>query len=201
VLLAGLAVLALLWGGPLVGLSAISFSAHMILHLGIVSLAAPLIALAVGLMPAGPMAGLFGVRSAVAASLFDMVVVWLWHAPALHEAAAQNDGVFVFQQASFLAAGLLVWTTALSGRTIRDRAIGGATLFGTFLHMTMLGVILGVTPRLLYSPSVCTGAFGVSGVEDQWLGGVLMATVGALPYLAGALVLTGLALSDRMGPR
>ena len=195
-LVAGSALLLALWLGPLVPLSAISFSAHMILHLSIVSLAAPLIALGIALSWPDRLPRLFGLGAAIGASLFDMFVVWIWHAPVLHESAATTTAIFVLQQASFLAAGLFVWTSALSGVTRRERAIGSLTLIGTFLHMTMLGVLLGVTPRLLYSPSVCIGAFGVSGLEDQWLGGVLMATVGGLPYLVAALILAGLALSE-----
>ncbi|MEE2951534.1 MAG: cytochrome c oxidase assembly protein [Pseudomonadota bacterium] len=195
-LLLGFALLLALWLGPLVPLSAVSFSAHMILHLSIVSLAAPLIALGIALAWPNRLPPLFGLGAAIGASLFDMFVVWIWHAPVLHESAATTTAIFVLQQLSFLAAGLFVWTSALSGVTRRERAIGSLTLIGTFLHMTMLGVLLGVTPRLLYSPSVCIGAFGVSGLEDQWLGGVLMATVGGLPYLVAALVLAGLALSE-----
>ncbi|WP_084410200.1 cytochrome c oxidase assembly protein [Fulvimarina manganoxydans] len=195
-LLLGFALLLALWLGPLVPLSAVSFSAHMILHLSIVSLAAPLIALGIALAWPNRLPPLFGLGAAIGASLFDMFVVWIWHAPVLHESAATTRAIFVLQQLSFLAAGLFVWTSALSGVTRRERAIGSLTLIGTFLHMTMLGVLLGVTPRLLYSPSVCIGAFGVSGLEDQWLGGVLMATVGGLPYLVAALVLAGLALSE-----
>ena len=41
----GLLCLAGLWLGPLPGLAAQSFSAHMLLHLGVMSLAAPLLAL------------------------------------------------------------------------------------------------------------------------------------------------------------
>ncbi len=84
VLAASLVILLSLWAGPLVPRADVFVSAHMILHLGIVSIAAPLIALAIALMPGVITAGLFGARSAIAASLFDMLVVWLWHAAVLH---------------------------------------------------------------------------------------------------------------------
>ena len=41
-LLAGLCVLAVVWGGPLLAAWRGSFSAHMVAHMGVVAVAAPL---------------------------------------------------------------------------------------------------------------------------------------------------------------
>src|SRR5690554_1638639 len=105
-LLAGLLILAGLWLGPLPAMSRTAFSAHMLLHLGVVVLVAPL--LAMGMVQAGLRLG-SNLRGWVAlAFAMEMLVVWGWHAPALHEAAARHTGVFVVQQLSFLAVGLAV---------------------------------------------------------------------------------------------
>jgi putative membrane protein len=181
-------------------LSRTAFAAHMILHLGVVSLAAPLVGLGIvrlglarALLPAA--AG-----SAIFASLLDLAVVWGWHLPVLHEAASREPLLFAVQQGSFLLAGVAVWVAALSSEE------GGAFLGGllallfTGMHMTMLGVLLLAAPELLYDPSLCLGIFGFERLDDQRLGGVLMASLGGLPYLLGGLLLVARILRPERDP-
>lgn len=185
----GFVLLAALWLGPLPAMSRTAFSAHMLLHLGIVALVAPLLAL--GLVRSGVC--LDGARNirvwAILAFSVEMIVVWGWHAPALHEAAARHVSVFVIQQISFLGAGLAVW---LLGFASRSKAAVGAAVVGfffSFIHMTMLGMLLILAPELIYPADLCLGAFGFEQLEDQRFGGVLMAAWGGLIYMAGGVVL------------
>ncbi len=161
----------------------------MILHLGVTVVAAPLIA--VGLLNLGkPLAGSSRpLLLAVAASLFELIVVWGWHAPAAHEAAAARDPVFVAQQLSFLAAGLGIWTVSFAGASRASAGIGVLAMMFTFMHMAMLGILLSLAPDLIYAPMYCLGAWGFEPLEDQRLGGALMAVFGGLPYLFGGIVL------------
>ena len=188
-LLAGLVLLGALWGGPLPEMSRRAFSPHMILHLGVTVVAAPLIA--IGLLNAGPASA--GPRRplllAIAASMFELVVVWGWHAPAMHDAAAGRDAVFVAQQLSFLAAGLGIWTVSFGGNSRASAGIGVLAMMFTFMHMAMLGILLSLAPDLIYSPLYCLGAWGFDPLEDQRLGGALMAVFGGLPYLFGGIAL------------
>jgi putative membrane protein len=191
----GILLLATLWLGPLPGMARRAFSPHMILHLGVTVAAAPLIAL--GLVRLGreravrhPMA------LALGASLFEMVVVWGWHAPVLHEAAAARFPAFVAQQASFFAAGLLIWAVAFAGNTRAMAGVGVFAMLFTFMHMAMLGLLLSLAPDLLYAPAFCLGAWGFAPLDDQRLGGALMAVFGGLPYLAGGLALTWRMLAE-----
>src|SRR4051794_259583 len=81
-LLAGLLILAALWLGPLPAMSRTAFSAHMLLHLGVVALVAPL--LAMGLVQAGLRLG-SNMRGWLAlAFIMELLVVWGWHAPLSH---------------------------------------------------------------------------------------------------------------------
>lgn len=186
-LLAGLIILAGLWLGPLPAMSRTAFSAHMLLHLGVVALVAPLLAMGLvrtGLRLSGNMRGWM-----MLAFIMEMLVVWGWHAPALHEAAARHVAVFVLQQLSFLLVGLAVW---LAGLAARERGNLLIAMFGfalTLMHMTMLGVLLLMAPKLIYPAELCLGAFGFEQLEDQRFGGVLMAAWGGLVYLAGGIVL------------
>ncbi|ACM02085.1 cytochrome c oxidase assembly protein [Cereibacter sphaeroides] len=183
----GLAALAGLWGGPLPDLARVSFVWHMMLHLGVILGAAPLIAL--GLARLAPLRTAWPVLFAGAASLLELAVVWGWHAPRLHEAAALDPTLFRIQQATFLGAGVLVWLPGLAP----GRAAAGAGLLAmlfSLMHMTMLGVLLTLSPRLLYAPEICGTAFGLAPLDTQRLGGAMMAVAGLGPYLVGAAVFT-----------
>lgn len=177
-------LLAGLWLGPLPDMARRAFSPHMILHLGVMVAAAPLIAL--GLLRLlerqQPDLSLLG---AISASGLEFIVVWGWHAPALHEAAARSSAAFALQQISFLVAGIGIWTICLARRTRRDFATGALAMFFTSMHMTMLGVLLVLAPSLLYAPEFCLGAFGLDSLADQQLGGGLMALFGGGAYAIG----------------
>lgn len=200
-LAAGLALLALLWLGPLPEMSRTAFSAHMILHLGIVAVAAPLLAIGMKRVGFGLNRLRPGLKSAAAASVFDFVMVWAWHAPPLHEAASRDLSVFALQQVSFLAAGLLIWGVAFAGDRREDAGAGAVAMLATFMHMTMLGALLALAPALIYAPDVCIGAFGFERLEDQRFGGTLMAIAGGLPFLAGGLVLVHRLIGEDVRPR
>ena len=116
-----------------------------------------------------------------------MLVVWSWHTPALHLAAALSGPAFALQQLSFLGVGMLVWLPGLANTGRRAAAAGTVALLGSFIHMTMLGVLLALTPGQIYALGICGGAFGLDALTDQRLGGVLMALGGGLGYLSGAL--------------
>jgi len=186
--LAGALVLLFAWAGPLPGLVPQSFAAHMWLHMLVVGVAVPLIA--------AWLAPRLAITSALAlpivVSLLDFVVVWGWHAPALHHASRSLPLVLVAEQASFFAVSLLVWLVALSGRDRGNAAMGGAmALFFTSMHMTLLGALLGLSPRPLYEGhhGGGDGWLGLSPLADQQLGGVVMLAIGGVVYLAGGLVL------------
>ena len=185
--LSALLILAGLWLGPLPAMSRTAFSAHMLLHLGVVALVAPLLAgglVRAGLRLRGHMRGWLTLAFAM-----EMLVVWGWHAPALHEAAARNAGVFVLQQLSFLLVGLGVWCLGLAAQRRADQIAAMLGFALTLMHMTMLGVLLIMAPKLIYPADLCLGAFGFAQLEDQRFGGVLMAAWGGLAYLLGGVVL------------
>ncbi len=184
-----------LWTGPLPRLAAVSFTTHMALHLGLVLMAAPLAVFA--LARAGALGrDRLGVGAALGFSAVEMLVVWSWHAPALHAAAALNDGAFTLQQASFLLAGMLVWLPGVAGRGRAAAAAGTLAMLGSFTHMTMLGVLLALAPGPIYPPGLCGGAFGLDALMDQRLGGVMMALGGGLVYLGAGIFFAARLLRD-----
>ncbi|SDO75866.1 putative membrane protein [Lutimaribacter pacificus] len=171
----GLAMLALIWLSPVAALTTGSIIVHMGVHLTLVALAPALLAPRLPLRP-GP-AGLFAVLAV------EMALVWAWHAPAAHLWARLDRTGFVLEQASFLGAGLLVWAAARSA----GRFGGACVLFGTVMHMTLLGALIGLAPRPLYG-EICAGWFGLGPLQEQQVAGALMAVGGGAIYLAAALV-------------
>lgn len=184
----GLAALGVSWLGPLARLMPGPFSAHMAMHMGVVAVAAPLVALGVAggrLDPALRFPALF---AAVPASLLEFLVVWAWHAPALHHAARHSAIGFALEQGTFLLSGLLVWTSSVGGDS-RDGARAGSgvlALLLTSMHMTLLGALLALPPRPLYLHAGEPGG-ALSPLADQHLGGAIMLLVGGVSYLAGGL--------------
>ncbi len=185
--LAGLAVLVFAWAGPLPGLVPQSFAAHMWLHMLVVGVAVPLIAAV--LAPRLAIAGSLALPIVV--SILDFIVVWGWHAPLLHHASRTEPVCLALEQLSFFAISLLVWLVALAGADRGNAALGGAiALFFTSMHMTLLGALLGLAPRLLYAGHhSLDGWLGLDAMGDQQLGGVIMLAVGGVVYLVGGLVL------------
>jgi putative membrane protein len=185
-ILLGLAVLAALWLGPLMPMSRTAFSPHMLLHLGVVVVASPLIGYGIScyLRPPKTLGEAFSWCFLAAA--FETLAVWGWHIPLLHDAQGRHFALFVLEQASFLAAGLGLWTAAFTARTPQTAAAALLALFFTFSHMSMFGLILTLVPRLIYDPDICRGAFGLDRLADQHFGGMLMAIGGGLPFLFGA---------------
>lgn len=190
---AGLLVLAALWLGPLVRQSHTAFSAHMLLHLGVMLVAAPLLAWAIAARLPSPAAMGEAAQWYLLAAAFETLAVWGWHIPALHDAASRAPLVFALEQVTFLLAGLALWVALLSARTAASAIVAALVAALTFSHMSMFGLLLALVPHLIYDPSFCRGWMGLDGLDDQHLGGGLMAA-GGLVYLATALVLVARAV-------
>lgn len=187
----GLITLAAVWLGPLPQLARHAFFAHMTMHMGVVAVAAPLLALGLAGGRFDPVCRLPRLFAPIPASVLELIVVWAWHAPALHHLARHSTAGLVAEQGTFLLAGLLVWLSAFggtAGRRAGRTAAGIVGLLLTSMHMTLLGALLALTPRPLYGH--VHGAAGLTALEDQHLGGAIMLLVGGISYLLGGLWLT-----------
>ena len=171
----GVTVLALMWLGPLPDLARVSLTAHMLLHVGVTALAPALLRTRLPFR--------LGAPALAAAAFAEFVVVWGWHLPGPHLWASLDAAGFALQQASFLAVGVAVWSAADAA----GRLGGAAILLGTAMHMSLLGVLLTLAPRVLY-PGVCGGGpFGLDPLEDQQVAGLVMAILAPAIYLWGGL--------------
>jgi putative membrane protein len=193
-LLAGAAVLAAAWLGPLPALASHSFAAHMMIHIAVVAVAAPLLAMAMAGSVADPVRVMPRVMAPIPLSMLELVVVWAWHVPALHD-AARHPAVFAVEQVSFVVAGVLLWIAAVGGgadeRRLRAGA-GVAALLFTSMHMTLLGALFALATRPLFAHTAPNA--NSEPLADQELGGVIMLLVGGASYLIGGLGLIAVAL-------
>lgn len=205
-LLLGSVTLAAVWLGPLPELAPRVFSAHMAMHMGVVAVAAPLLALGVAGGRLDPVPRAPRLFAPVPASVLELIVVWAWHAPALHHAARHSTAGLVAEQGMFLASGLLVWLSAFGGSAApggNRTASGVVGLLLTSMHMTLLGALLALSTRPLYAhghsaPSGESGGFtGLTPLADQHLGGAIMLIIGGASYLLGGLWLTAGLLRGR----
>jgi putative membrane protein len=195
----GLATLGFAWMGPLPEWSGTAFFAHMSLHMLVVAVAAPLIALGVAGTAFDPVARAPRLFAPVPASVLELIVVWTWHAPGLHHWARHHAAGMAMEQGMFLVSGLLLWISALGGRPSERRAAAGVIgLLLTSMHMTLLGALLALSPRPLYAHA--QGAAGLTAMEDQHLGGAIMLAVGGIVYFAGGLGLTAHLLKALRAP-
>jgi putative membrane protein len=189
-LAAGILVLALVWGGPVTVVLGHSFTASMTVHMAVVAVAAPLLAwpLAVRFPEPSPLW-----PGPIGASAIEFAVVWGWHLPIPHDAARHMASIALLEQASFLAAGLLLWLACLRRGPHRQGA-GILALLLTSMHMTLLGVLLTLAPRPLFLHAHVPPE---GALADQAIGGVIMLLFGGATYLAGGLVLAARLLNRR----
>jgi len=187
----GLLTLAGAWFGPLPRLAAHAFSAHMVMHMSVVAVAAPLLACGIAGGRLDPVRRAPALFAPIPVSLAELVVVWVWHTPALHHVARHSLGGLVVEQAAFLLTGLVLWLSAFGGDAGQRRnraATGVLALLLTSMHMTVLGVLLALPLRPLYAH--VGGVAGLTPLQDQHLGGVIMLLIGGASYLVGGLWLT-----------
>jgi putative membrane protein len=190
-LIFGLLALAGAWLTDLPQIARQVFWAHMTMHVVVVAVAAPLLALGVAGGKLDPVSKAPKLFAPIPASVVELVVVWAWHAPLLHHAARQSTAGLVAEQGTFLLTGLVLWLSAFGGDSASAssrRAAGIVGLLLTSMHMTLLGALLALAPRPLYHHA--EGASTLTPLDDQHLGGAIMLLVGGISYLAGGLWLT-----------
>ena len=183
----GLAALAIAWSG-FADHFVPPFTAHMIMHMLVVAVAAPLLAFAVVGTRYDFSARVLLLIAPLPASLLEFVAVWGWHAPALHELARGSVAGIALEQASFLAVGFVLWLACIGERG-GGRAAGVFGLLFTSMHMTLLGALLALAPRALYGHAHHSAPETLSAIDDQNLGGVVMLAAGGTAYLLGGLIL------------
>jgi len=175
--------------GPLDELAERSAAWHMVQHMLLIVVVAPLLVLARPLpqwraVLGGRIDGLWrGLhrtsRRPMACALVHAVAIWFWHAPGPYGAALEVPLWHVLEHASFLFSGWLFWWSVLRPGRAGTLAAAGALLF-TVMHTGLLGALLVFAEVPLYSVAQ-------SAVVDQQMAGLLMWVPGGLVYLLVAV--------------
>jgi putative membrane protein len=212
----GWAVLALALLSPLDAWAAHSFAAHMLQHELLMVVAAPLFVLARPL-EAWTWALPLRTRRACAALGRPLAVrrcwraltepagawcahalaLWLWHLPVLFVAALAHEPLHVLQHVSFFASALAFWWAALARPARRPGASAMVLLFTTMLHTGALGALLTFAPTPWYGTADGAGVLGLTALEEQQLGGLVMWLPGSLAYLVAGLAIAHAWLAPR----
>ena len=172
-ILGTLAVVALVLAAHSLG----GVSSHMAIHIGLMNVVAPVIAIALvqRLRPLSSTA--FWSTAAL-----QIGALWFWHLPNVQAAATTHAGALLMH-GSLFAVALLFWTGVLQMRGPgRWQAILGLIVTGKL--SCLLAALLIFSPRLLYASH-----HHAAPVEDQQLAGLLMITACPVSYILGALVI------------
>jgi putative membrane protein len=109
-------------------------------------------------------------------------VMWVWHVPALYDLTLRDGAVHNVEHTAFLAVGLLFWTAALrrvdahSPGLIARAAIVLSGLIGSWL----LAVFIGYAPTVLYAYH---GTATLTALSDQQLAAGVMWVPASLPFV------------------
>jgi len=172
-ILGTLAVVALVLIGHNLG----SLSSHMAMHIALMNVVAP--AVAIGLVKRlRPMSG----AAFWSIATLQIGALWFWHLPAVQAATASSGGALLMH-GSLFAVALLFWTGVLQMRGPgRWQAILGLIITGKL--SCLLAALLIFSPRFLY-----TSHHHAASIEDQQLAGLLMITACPVSYVLAGIVI------------
>ena len=187
-----LVVLFLALNGPLHNLSdSYLFSAHMAQHLLLTLVFPPLLLYGTPAWVVRPLLGprwimavaRVATRPLMAAIIFSAPIV-IWHVPVLYEAALRHHNLHIVQHLVFLSTAVIMWWPVLSPIPELPRAQHLVQLLYLFLlgiPMSVTGALITLSDSVLY-PFYATAprVGGLSPLDDQQIGGLLMWVLGGL---------------------
>ena len=186
------------------------FSMHMLQHMLLTAVAAPLLMLGAPVRPL--LRGLPGVlraaivrplaatawlravlhllRHPLVAALVYVGGLYLWHWPALYDAAVELEALHVLEHAHFFLGALLFWSVVIDPEPFKGTLPYPARIVYLLLagaaQNTLLGGLLSFSTRPFYAHYVESAArHGVDAVTDQRIGGAIMWVPGDAIFLIG----------------
>jgi putative membrane protein len=206
---AGLLTLLVVLSSPVDEISDALFSAHMVQHLTLILVAAPLCIAGAPLLPmltavSRTRRRVLGawwrrrqrlhhvIRFVMAPALvflYQMLALWFWHFPVPYQMALRNPAIHAAEHLSFFISALLFWWVVAAPIGRRRATEGTAILmvFGTLMQSGVLGALLMFANRPWY-PAHAAGvhAWGMTLIEDQQLAGLIMWIPASMIYICAA---------------
>jgi cytochrome c oxidase assembly factor CtaG len=209
----GMLLMAIALVSPLDSLGSALFAAHMAQHEVMIVLAAPLLVLGTPVVPMlwalpprwrqgigawsrrilrGPWRA---ITQPAVAFVVHALAVLVWHVPAFYQATLTSDAIHALQHLSFIGTAVIFWWAMLGGGRHRRARYGAAVLglFGTALYGAALGALLTFAEAPWY-PAYGSWAlvWGLTPLEDQQVGGLIMWIPAGLVHLPTALAFVAL---------
>ncbi len=200
-----IAVFLLAASAPIDTLAGKLFWMHMVQHLLLLIIMAPLLVASAPLLPLWlglphwvrgavkpPMrraiisVGHWLRHPAISCALL-IVGLWVWHWPPLYDLALTNEIIHDWcEHLTFQCVSLLFWTQIISSYPLRPRLgnLGRLGILGiAIVQNVVLAVLIGFAPQPLYLPYIhATLAGGFSTLQDQQFGAGIMWTFGDIPF-------------------
>jgi putative membrane protein len=193
----GMLALGLALVSPLDALSENLFLAHMIQHLILILVAAPLLVMSdfpLALFWALPRSSAHSlghglnqstalsktwrvISSPLAAWGFFTLALWGWHTPVFFEAALENEALHIMEHLVLLLASMLFWWVLLKHTRPNHYhyAMTIPYLFTTILHSEILGALMTFSSQPWYPYYAPLAApWGLTPLQDQQLAGLVM---------------------------
>ena len=164
---------------PLCAMTSALFSVRLAHHILLGSVLAPFVALIC--FSAKPKQRLMKIP-VEAVFVAHTAIYWAWNLPFGYAFALSGTWQYWLMQIALIVASVLLWQALLS----RNTSVVATTslALGTMVQMGFLGAILTFAPSPLSEAHFATTqAFGLTPLEDQQLAGVLMWTLGFVPYV------------------
>lgn len=186
------------------------FSAHMLQHMLLTIVAAPLLLLGAPVtpllrgLPKGVRRGiapvarsrplravLHAVRSPLVAGILYVGGLYYWHIPRVYDAAVEDPLLHSVEHGWYLATALLFWSVVIDPAPFRSPMPYAARIVYLLLagaaQNTILGGVLAFSSRVFY-PHYATSAltYGLDPLTDQRVGGAIMWVPGDMIFLVAA---------------
>jgi len=187
------------------------FSVHMLQHLLLIQVVPPLLVLGLPAdlvdralrRPAARRVERVLGQPLLAWSL-GIGTLWVWHLPALYDAALASEGVHIVQHLCFLLTSTIFWWPVLTPQSGRRLGLPLAILYllGASFSSSVLGILIAFAPAGLYTGylhpidtlgilHVIRHDWGIDAASDQQIGGLLMWIPGGIAYLVAIIGVFG----------
>ena len=162
------------------------FSAHMVQHLLLMFLAAPLWLIGTPgwlverIIPKRLDGLVRWLTNPMSTFAVFVGVMWFWHIPSFYELAQRSETVHIFEHLTFIGAALIGWWPVAGAETSRitkpEPPLRMLYLFLLAIPCTSLAALLTFADAPLYPfyVTVPPHIFGLNALQDQRLGGLLM---------------------------
>src|ERR1043166_3930941 len=220
----GLLALVLALQSPIDAFGSLLLQVHMIQHLSLIAVAAPLLLLGQPVLPLlrglprwifkdalGPFLSCKELKQ-LGRAIVHPVVTWLalsasvafWHLPRFYELALSTAGWHQVEHGCFFSSAVLLWWPVIgvwpSHPVWPKWAMVPYLLFANLVSMG-LAALLSFSGQVLYaSYQLGPRLWGISALDDQSAAGAIMWVPGSIPFLIPAIVLGMQALDTRRAP-